>query len=189
MKMKIIRCFRNLSLALLCFQLFSCSVAYNSIQYQKNDGNLLAKTRISSENKKIKNNKAFIHYRDTVFQLTKLNINGSINGQAKGVSGEIVPVNSRYSEVYKILEKKPKGKDINLRNIAGPNAAYIGQTHIFVDSITLSDGNITVLEEDLQGVTSYYQSKARLYILVLLGLLMGGLIVIFAVALSKIGFF
>ncbi len=189
MKMKIIRWFKNLSLALLCLQLLSCSLAYNSIQYKKSEGNLLAKTRISAENEKMKNNKAFIHYRDTVFQLTKLNINGSINGQAKGVSGEIVPVNSRYSEVYKILEKKPKGKDINLRNIAGPNAAYIGQTHIFVDSITLSDGNITVLEEDLQGVTSYYQSKARLYILVLLGLLMGGLIVIFAVALSKIGFF
>ena len=84
-----------------------------------------------------------------------------------------------------ILEKKPKGKDINLRNIAGPDAAYIGQTHVFVDSITLSDGNIKVLEEDLQGVTSYYQSKASLYILVLLGLLMGGLIVIFAVALSR----
>ena len=185
MKMKIIRWFKNLSLALLCLQLLSCSLAYNSIQYQKSEGNLLAKTRISAENKKMKNNKAFIHYRDTVFQLTKLNINGSINGQAKGVSGEIVPVNSRYSEVYKILEKKPKGKDINLRNIAGPDAAYIGQTHVFLDSITLSDGNIKVLEEDLQGVTSYYQSKASLYILVLLGLLMGGLIVIFAVALSR----
>ena len=116
-----------------------------------------------------------------------MNIDGSISG--KGISGEIVPVNSHYAEVYEVLVKEPKGRDINLRNIAGPNAAYIGQTHIFVDSITLSDGNIKVLEEDLQEVTSYYQSKARLYIFVLLGLLMGGLIVIFAVALSKIGFF
>lgn len=189
MKIKIIRWSRNLSLALLCLQLFSCSVAYNSIQYQKSEGNLLAKTRISTENKKIKNNKVFIHYRDTVFQLTKLNINGSINGQGKGVSGEIVPVNSHYSEVYEVLVKEPKGRDIHLRTIAGPNAAYIRQTHIFADSITLSDGNIKVHEEDVQGVTSYYQSNARLYILVPLGILMGGLIVIFAVGLSKIGFF
>ena len=185
MKIKIIRWFINLSLALLCLQLFSCSVAYNSIQYQKSEGNLLAKTRISAENKKMENNKVFIHYRDTVFQLTKLNINRSISGQSKSISGDIVPVNSHYSEVYEVLEKKPKGKDISLRRIAGPNAAYIGQTHFFVDSITLSDRNIKVHEEDLQGVTSYYQSKTRLYILVFLGLLFGGLIVMVAVAFSQ----
>ena len=116
-----------------------------------------------------------------------MNIDGSISG--KGISGEIVPVNSHYAEVYEVLVKEPKGRDINLRNIAGPNAAYIGQTHIFVDSITLSDGNIKVHEEDIQGITSYYRSNTRQYILGILGVLMAGLIVVFAVALSKIGFF
>lgn len=185
MKTKIIRWCLKLSLIIACLQLFSCTVAYKSIKYQKSEGNIMAKTQISHENEKLKNNKTFIHFGDTIFQLNKLNINRSINGQKKGVSGEIVPVNSHYAEVYEVMREEPKGRPIHLRKIAGPSASYIKQTHIFADSIVLSEANIEVLEEDVLEVTSYYPSFTLLYILVLLGLLMAVLIALFAVALSK----
>lgn len=166
MQAKIIRYFRNLAVLILVSQVYSCTVAYNSIHYTKSEGYVISKTQTNSEKEKFKENKVFIHYKDSIFQLASMNINPAMNGQEKSVSGKVTSVNSNYVKAYEELKRAPKNKDKNLFKIAGPQGYYIKQTHIFADSINLSNGNIKVTESHIHEVTSYFRSKAIRYILI-----------------------
>lgn len=162
MKTNLFRITRIIAIVTLCLHVNSCQLAYNSIHYSKADGNPVNKTKYYSQ-KKMKENVTFVHAGDSIYQLENVEYSTNQN-ELQEIKGNKVEYELEYLRAYSRLKQAPKAK-ISNESIAGPKAKYIKQTHIFVDSAAVTDGNIKISENRIEEVRSYHKSKTSLYIL------------------------
>lgn len=153
---------RLITTLVIFLYLSSCQLAYNSIHYSKADGNPVNKTKYYSQ-KKMKENVTFVHAGDSIYQLENVEYSTNQN-ELQEITGNKVDYELEYLRAYLRLKQAPKAR-ISNKNLAGPNEKYIKQTHIFVDSATVTDSNIKISENRIEEVRYYYKSKTSLYIL------------------------
>lgn len=148
--------------------LSSCTVAYNSIQFKKSEGATLAKLAHKNKKKKFKDNVVFLHVDKEILQLKNVEINDSTE-EKKSLTGETIMVDHHYERTYYLLRNHKRDR-MNELEAAGPKCAYFKQTHIFADSVYVSDGKIQIQENQVEKITMYYRARVLLYILLAVGI-------------------
>lgn len=147
----------------LCSIICSCTAAYNSIQFSKNEAPIIPQIEHETAKKKFKTNAVFLHSGDSIIQLEDIRFNILDNGE-NSISGEIISLDSNYIKSYNVI-KHHKRDRMNEMEIPGPKSIYFKQTHIFTDSLILSGNKIHIQEKHVKKSTLYYKSRVLLYVL------------------------
>lgn len=183
MKTNLFRITRLIAVLILCLNINSCKVAYKSIHYTKVDGDMVKKTKDNSQTK-MKENVTFVHAGDSVYQLINVKYKG-LDTDKQTITGERIDVDTLYTRAYDLLKLRTRAT-LNEVKIAGPRAKYFKQTHIFVDSIELSNNFLEIKEQRIEQIRSYYQSKTTRYILFGVFALLFGLVMLVVVSLQDL---
>ena len=168
---------------ILCSIICSCSAAYNSIRFTRNETPIILQIEDKIENKKFKPNAVFIHSNDTIIQLEDIQFNVLDNGE-NSISGKIISLDSNYIRSYNVM-KHYKRDRMNEMEIPGPKAIYFKQTHIFADSLILSENLVNIQENHVKQATVYYRSRVLHYLLFGVGIVFALLVLLIISAISS----
>ena len=116
----------------------------------------MRKSKLQSDRKKLRDNVTFLHTENTIIQLH--NVVFSEAPYYREMSAQIVETDSIYSDVYKHIEKKEKGRVPKLL-FPKNNDKYVKQTHIYVDSLKYSNGSVTIQEDHVRETNLYFVKK------------------------------
>lgn len=175
------------SLLLIFLITESCGFRYNSIRFTKDEGYIYQRLKNSLESKKIKDNTVLIHSDDKIYQVNSLDFSKETIDN-KMISGKIVPEDTNLIQAYDVLKLNPKG-EIRDKHITGSKGKFLKQTHIFVDSLSITKENILISTESIKEVKAYYLSKALLVLMIGLIAIGAGALIAFVIYVEKNLFF